>query len=423
MDDHGNTGAPAAAELPLAHTPTLTLLFLAGILNFLDRSSLSIANGSIRHDLGLSATSMGGLFSAFSLAYGFAQLPIGPLLDRMGARRVLGAGLTIWSVATGITSLVASFSSFLTVRVVLGLGESPFFPAALKLIRDQFPIERRARAIAAINISTVLGQGIAPPLLTLLLLWAGWRSMFALTGVAGLFLAAAWFRGVRPVAAKDATVTPIARPLAETLKQWTALFRVPAVWGLMLGFGGINYTAWFYITWLPGYLQAGRGLSIMKSGWLAALPFLAASLGMFLSGVAADRRVRAGAVAAKVHRSQVIAGMLSSALCTLWAVRVASIPAAMTLLCGALFFIHFAGTSAWGYVQAASPRRLVATVGSIQNFGSFVIASAAPFLTGWTLDLTHSFNWSFFLCSAVTALGALSYFIFVRDTALPISAQ
>src|SRR5450432_430447 len=117
-------GTPASA---LAKPPrvrriqfvTLSFLMLAGIVNFLDRSSLSIANSTIRGDLGLSATQMGALLSAFSLAYGLAQLPTGPLLDRLGMRIVLGAAMSLWSLAQMATGLVGSFTAFLLLRVGL----------------------------------------------------------------------------------------------------------------------------------------------------------------------------------------------------------------------------------------------------------------------------------------------------------------
>ncbi len=117
---------------------TLTLLFIAGIVNFLDRSSLSVAGEAIRADLGLSATEFGVLLSAFSLSYGFAQLPSGILLDRLGPRIVLGAGLIFWSAMQALTGMVNSFSHFILLRIGLGIGEAPFMPAGVKSINDWY---------------------------------------------------------------------------------------------------------------------------------------------------------------------------------------------------------------------------------------------------------------------------------------------
>lgn len=181
-------------------TVTLVLLFMAGIVNFLDRSSLSVAGEAIRGELGLSATEFGVLLSAFSLSYGFSQLPSGILLDRFGPRIVLGAGLIFWSLMQALTGMVNSFSHFILMRIGLGIGEAPFMPAGVKSITDWYAQEERGTALGIFNSSTVIGQAIAPPALVLMQLAWGWRAMFVIIGVAGIpFLAAAvgmWVNGI-----------------------------------------------------------------------------------------------------------------------------------------------------------------------------------------------------------------------------------
>jgi cyanate permease len=178
---------------------------------------------------------------------------------------------------------------------------------------------------------------------------------------------------------------------------------------MMLGWGGINYTVWLYLAWLPGYLQEERRLSLATSGWVAAVPFLAGAGGMLSSGAASDWLAARGTALVTVHRRNVVAGMLVSAASTFVVARSQSTLQAVAGISAALFCIHFAGTSGWGYVQAVSPLKYVASLGALQNFASFMIASAAPVLTGWLLDRTHSFTIALGVCSAVTLLGALSY--------------
>jgi len=164
-------------------TVTLILLFMAGIVNFLDRSSLSVAGEAIRGELGLSATEFGFLLSAFSLSYGLSQLPSGILLDRYGPRLVLGAGVVFWSIMQALTGVVNSFSHFIMLRIGLGIGEAPFMPAGVKSITDWYIQKERGTALGIFNSSTVLGQAIAPPVLvTMQILW-GWRAMFVIIGV------------------------------------------------------------------------------------------------------------------------------------------------------------------------------------------------------------------------------------------------
>jgi len=392
---------------------TLTMLVAAGLVNFLDRSSLSIALNSIRAEMHLSATQIGGLIAAFSLAYGFSQLPVGPLLDRFGAWRIVGAGLGVWSLAQLFTGFVTGVRGFLPMRVLLGMGEAPFFPGAVKLVRERFTVEERGRAMGAVNISSAIGQGLAPPLLTAIMLWLGWRSMFMLIGGIGTALAVLWFAVQRFTAPAAAPAPEV--PARLSFENWLSLFGQRSMWGMMLGFGGINYTAWFYIAWLPAYLQDERGVSVLHSGWLAALPFLGGSAGMYVSGLLADIRIGRGREHRFVHMSQIVSGMVFSALFTLAAPHVAGLGGAVACMSSALFCIHFAGTSAWGYVHSASDRTMVATVGSIQNFGSFLIASVAPFATGRILDLTHAYGSAFALCAAVSLAGAACYLFVVRQ--------
>lgn len=430
----------AARSLRTHQTLTLALLFLAGLVNFFDRSSLSIANTTVRGDLHLNATEMGWLLSAFSLAYGFAQLPLIGLLDRAGTRVVLGSGLLLWSLAQLLTSFVAGLPSFLALRVLLGIGEAPFYPSAIRSTREWFSEGTRARATAVMSSSQTIGLAIAPPLLTLIMVRTGWRWMFAILGLAGIAVAAAWItfhrsRGNTPFA-ESSTQSQDFKPIldghgfsrAVNLSRKTAasaaevrraeppatsalatLLRHRTVWGMMLGWGGVNYTVWLYLAWLPGYLQEQRHLSLTKTGWLAAIPFLAGAAGMLSSGFVADALARTGKPLIPIHRRNILAGMVVSACSTFAVAQSRSTAEAVAGISMALFFIHFAGTSGWGYVQAVSPPHLVASLGALQNFASFMIASAAPVLTGFLLDRTHSFTLALAICSAVTLLGALSY--------------
>ena len=390
---------PAPRSLRRHQTITLSLLFLAGVVNFLDRSSLSIANSTVRAEMHLSATQMGWLLSAFSLAYGVAQLPLIGLLDRAGTRAVLGGGLILWSAAQMLTGLVGGFSTFLVLRVLLGFGEAPFYPAGVRSTREWFSPAARARATAVMSSSQTIGLAIAPPILTGIMLALGWRAMFVVLGAAGLVVAAAWiaFHRARQHTEwrEDAGVAAISPVRSEPLQAvdesaWRALIRQRTVWGMMLGWGGINYTVWLYLAWLPGYLQAERHLSLAKSGWVAAVPFLAGAVGMLSSGALSDWLGRRGIPLTTVHRRNIVFGMVVSGASTFLVARSGTTVEAVAGISGAIFFIHFAGTSGWGYVQAVSPLRYVASLGALQNFASFMIASAAPVLTGWLLDLSSA---------------------------------
>lgn len=415
------TGAKPA-RIRRVQNVTLVLLFIAGIVNFLDRSSLSVAGEAIRGDLGLSATEFGVLLSAFSLSYGFAQLPSGMLLDRFGPRIVLGTGLIFWSLMQALTGMVNSFSHFILLRIGLGIGEAPFMPAGVKSINDWYVQKERGTAVGIFNSSTVLGQAIAPPALVLMQIAWGWRTMFVVIGLAGIVVGLCWYAWYRNRAQFDLQqderlylAAPVqARPTLN-FSEWLGLFKRRTTWGMILGFSGVNYTGWLYIAWLPGYLQAQQGLSLAKTGWVAAIPFLAAAVGMWVNGIVVDALARRGYDLAKTRKTAIVVGLLLSALGTLLVVQSSSPAQAVAFISMALFCVHFAGTSAWGLVQVLVSEQKVASVAAIQNFGSFVFASFAPVVTGWVVDTTHSFNLALVIAACVTFTGALCYFFIVKD--------
>jgi cyanate permease len=206
------------------------------------------------------------------------------------------------------------------------------------------------------------------------------------------------------------------RPRIEmSLSQWKRLFRLRTVWGMMLGFGGVNYTTWLYLSWLPGYLQAARHLTIARTGWVAVIPYLFGTIGSLVSGGAGNRLIRRGFAPIVACKILIVGGMFCSALSTLAVAHAASATGAVACVSVAIFFIYFGGNAAWGLAQAMSPAHMVASVSAIQNFGSFVCASLAPLITGWLLDHTHSFNIALMICSLFTSVGALSYWFIVKD--------
>lgn len=401
-------------------TITLLLLFIAGIVNFLDRSSLSVAGEAIREELSLSATEFGVLLSAFSLSYGLAQLPSGILIDRFGSRLVLGAGLICWSALQALTGLVNSFSHFIMLRIGLGIGEAPFMPAGVKSISEWYTSRERGIPLGIFNSSTVLGQAIAPPLLVIMQLAWGWRTMFVVIGLAGIVVGLCWCAWYRNRSQFTLTL-PEEDCLPDdstrnklSFREWLSLFRYKTTWGMILGFSGVNYTGWLYIAWLPGYLQVEQGFSLAKTGWVAAIPFLAAAVGMWTNGIIMDKLAKAGYSQMKTRKASIVIGLTLSALGTLLVVSSASPVQAVMFISLALFCVHFAGTSAWGLVQTLVSERKVASVAAIQNFGSFIFASFAPIVTGWIVDTTHSFNMALVIAACVTFVGALSYAFIVK---------
>ncbi|EEY8280769.1 MFS transporter [Escherichia coli] len=405
-------------------TTAMLLLFFAAVINYLDRSSLSVANLTIREELGLSATEIGALLSVFSLAYGIAQLPCGPLLDRKGPRLMLGLGMFFWSLFQAMSGMVHSFTQFVLVRIGMGIGEAPMNPCGVKVINDWFNIKERGRPIGFFNAASTIGVAVSPPILAAMMLVMGWRGMFITIGVLGIFLAIGWYMLYRNREHVELTAVEQAYLNAGSVNarrdplsfaEWRSLFRNRTMWGMMLGFSGINYTAWLYLAWLPGYLQTAYNLDLKSTGLMAAIPFLFGAAGMLVNGYVTDWLVKGGMAPIKSRKICIIAGMFCSAAFTLVVPQATTSMTAVLLIGMALFCIHFAGTSCWGLIHVAVASRMTASVGSIQNFASFICASFAPIITGFIVDTTHSFRLALIICGCVTAAGALAYIFLVRQ--------
>ncbi len=403
----------------------VTLLVIAGLINYLDRSTLSIANKAISSEMHLSATQMGLLLSAFSLPYAFAQLPIGVMLDRFGARVMLGAGMLLWSLAQAGAGMVQTLNQFIMARLALGVGEGPQFPAGAKVLGDWFAIHERGRPTGIFVASSTIAPALAPPILTALMLSFGWRGMFLIMGLLGIAAALAWYavyRDRRDVALEPSEVdylSGVDRAENEdsqmTFAEWRSLFTKRTTWGMIFGWMGVIYMVFLYVTWLPAYLQQERGLSISQSGWILMIPFVGGTLGQLSSGVFADWLLARGMKPVTSRKWPICLGLVGAAAFTVPAAFTPNLTLAIVYLTLAMYFVNLASGGGWALVSVSAPRRLIASLGSIQNFGGYFGGSAAPLITGMVVDRTGSFVNALLISAAVSLAGALIYLFVVKD--------
>ena len=399
----------------------LLLLVLSGALNYVDRATLAVANPLVRHDLGISVAGMGVLLSAFLWAYAFSQLPAGLLVDRVGARRMLSAGLALWSLAQLLGGLVGGFNQFFAARLLLGVGESPQSPASARVVRDWFNIGRRGTATGIWNCSSTLGSAIAVPLLTLLMLHFGWRWMFGCMGGAGLLLAGVFYGLHRDPA--DTTLDAAERADLEdgdgtrgmvTLHAWRRLFAYRTSWGMIAGFFGCIYVLWIYNAWLPGYLETDRHMSISRTGWVAAVPFLFGVVGSLAGGRLVDWLVVRGVSPINSRKLPMAAALLGTAVFTVLAAEVRSNAVAIGCISVSLFLIYVSTAAAWAMAPVAAPASATASLGAIQNFGGYVGGALAPTVTGLIGQATGSFRSALLAGAAIAALAAMAYLVMIK---------
>jgi sugar phosphate permease len=405
-------------------TTALTLLCVTGVINYLDRSTLSIATPRILEDLHLSRAQMGVLQSAFTSSYGLAQLPIGVLIDKVGPRLLLAAGMALWSVAQAWGGLVSGLRSFIGARAVLGLGEAPQFPAGARVISDWYHVRDRGLPIGVFNSSSSIGPAVAPMLLTALMVAFGWRGMFVIMGLAGLLVALVWYAVYREPSAAGLTdeelssirAGDVAPAEGVSLARWLRLFRHRTTWGMVLGFAGSLYLVWLYLAWLPDYLQKERGMTELKTGFAASVPFVFGALGSLTGGYLSDRLAGRGVPPVLSRKLPVIGGLIGMAVFTVPAALTGSTAVALGCISLAMFFGNVSTASSWALATVAAPPGYVASLGAIQNFGGYIGgATVAPAVTGLVVDYTGSFAPALIAGAAVAAGAAALYLVLVRE--------
>ena len=399
------------------------LLFAAGCVNYLDRSTLSIANQDISGELHLSSAEMGALLSMFAWAYALCQLPVGAVTDRVGPRIMLFLGMSAWSVAQIASGAVRSFGQFLFARAALGIGESPMFTAGARATVDWFPVKARGLPLGLFNAASSLGPAIAPPLLTPLMLAFGWRPMFIMMGAAGAIVTVAWITiyhdpekdGVTPEELKTIHDGEVARTGPAGWHVWGKLLLIPTTWAMIGGLFGIVYVTWLYVSWLPAYLENTRHISIARTGWLAALPQAAGFVGACLGGLLSDglAKLRVDPVASR--RIPTVAGLLLAAAFTAASPLAAGTGTALALMSGALFFAYGAGSCSWALGATLAPPDAVATLESIQNVGGSLGGALAPLVTGLIVEHTRSFTLAFVVAAVSAVLSGVSYALVKPD--------
>ena len=406
-------------------TLTIFFLFLIGVVNYLDRSALSIANTTIQKDLAISPMQMGVMLSAFSVAYAFSQLPLGALIDKLGSKLALGGSLVVWSVAQAAFGLFSSYGHLVGLRVLLGIGEAPVFPSAAKALSEWFDTQERGTATGWVWSSTCIGPCLAPPLLTVFMVHLGWRGMFILTGVMGLLLAVCWFKFYKSKAqymAETGRAEPVPVQQARAPKvRWTSLFKDRNTWGAFLGFMGVIYMIWLNLTWLPGYFEREHGLDLYRTAWVVSLAYLFGALGTIVAGKCCDRLVARGMRVLASRKLMVILGLLGGALFTLIVAFTTNVVACVILLCLTMFFINISSATAWMIVNTIVPSERVASFGSIQNFGGYLAGSIAPILTGFSVQQSGSFSTAFVISAVVAACSALAYFTLLKEPQAPVT--
>lgn len=382
------------------------LLCVSVWINYIDRGTLSVAAPVIAPEMGLSATRMGILLSAFFWTYSLCQPIAGWLVDRFDPYRLYAAALALWSLAAALGGLAHGFEALLATRLILGVGESIAFPCYSRMLAHSFEEGRRGFANALIDAGTKAGPALGTFAGGIVIESWGWRPFFFWMGGLSLLWLIPWLRAIPPVEPHERIAT---RPVTAVLKRRQA-------WVTFFGLFCFNYAFYFLLTWLPSYLVAERKLSLKAMAVYGALPFLTTAAASLAGGAWADYRIRTGSAAGVLRRRMAVTGLLLSAVMLMGSV--AAGPAlAMACLVTAFIGIGLFTCNVWAITQTLAGRSAAGTWTGWQNAVGNMGGVVAPILTGWSVATSGSFFAAFAMAAGMLVASAVLYGVFLGPIA------
>jgi ACS family hexuronate transporter-like MFS transporter len=369
------------------------LVFLATLINFIDRLTISVLAPVITAQLGLSNLEFASITTSFLVAYTVSQGLSGKLYDRIGTKRGFTLSILAWSLAACAHALARGLISLISLRFLLGIGEAGNWPGAAKVIAEWFPVRERAFAMGIFNSGVAIGNIVAPPLIVFLQIRFGWQTAFLVTGGLGFVWLVLWLMFYET----PERHTSLSREEYAHIKQgreneidsgrfsWRQLLKYRQVWAIVLARFVTDPVWWLYITWLPLYLNRIRGFSLKQIGMFAWLPFVAADAGSLLGGWISGYLIARGWTTDKARKAVILIGALF---------MLAGIPAAVAdNATAALAFIALVtfGFQSWiNNVQTVPsdlfPQQAVASVAGLGGVGAGAGAILFTLTTGWVVD-------------------------------------
>jgi len=383
------------------------LLFFAGLINYFDRTIVSVALPAIAADLHLGPARMGVLLSAFFWSYALMKVPIGWLSDRVNLRWLYAACFALWSLTCGFTGFAASLGVLLVLRVLLGIGESIYLPGGMKLVSILFLPKDRGLASGLVNCGTRAGLAFGAPLIAAVVVTFGWKNAFFILGFTALVWLIPWI-----------AVLPHGANTAEYGEPGAA----KATWGrldrnlLGMSVTNIGYGYYFYlmVTWLPTYLVQARHLSLQTAAAYAVVPYVTFALSEPVGGWLADRLIAIGWDETSARKAVVTAAFLTSIL-LIPAGLVAATNSAVLLLGGASL-VGLSSGNLYALVQRISYGRDVGFSIGVFNLAGNLSGVVAPLVTGVIIAQTGSYFPAFVVAVAILLAVLPAYWLMVKTS-------
>jgi ACS family D-galactonate transporter-like MFS transporter len=385
----------------------LGLMTVATMINYLDRTVISVAAPLLSRDLGLNAALMGVAFSAFSWTYAAAQIPGGILLDRLGVRLTYFLSITLWSICTLLQGLIIGLGTLVGARLALGIAEAPAYPCNSRILNTWFPQDERARATGVYSVGQYFGLAFLSPVLFWIAGVFGWRVLFVVVGAVGVVFGLVWLGLYRE---------PETVPTVASAFDWSVmrqLIRKRQILGASLGQFASNSTLVFFLTWFPTYLATERHMAWLKVGFFAILPFVAATVGVITGGVLSDLLLRRTGSANVARKLPIVGGLALAS--TIVAANFLKQDGAVIAVMSVAFFGQGMCNLGWTLISDVAPKQYIGLTAGIFNLCANLAGIVTPLLVGAIVQATGSFEWALAYIALLAIGGTLSYIFVVGD--------
>jgi ACS family glucarate transporter-like MFS transporter len=408
--------APAGARKTNVRWVVVAVLFFITIINYADRATISLAGPAIATELKFNSVTMGYIFSAFGWAYVIFQLPGGWLLDRFGSKIVYACSIFFWSLFTLMVGAVGFFSGLTAIvilfslRFLVGTAEAPSFPANSRIVAAWFPANERGTAAAIFNSAQYAATVIFAPLMGWLIHSYGWHWVFAVMGVLGMLFVLVWNKlifdpKVHPMAntaeveyieeggglvSMDQGKADGSKTEGPNLGYIKQLLTNRMLVGIYIAQYCINALTYFFITWFPVYLVKEKHMTILKAGFVAAIPAICGFVGGVLGGIISDFMLKKGYSLTVARKTPIVAGMLLSMAMVFC--NYVSAESAVIFFMALSFFGKGVGALGWAVNSDTAPKQIAGLSGGVLNVCGNLSSITTPIAIGYIIEITGSFN-------------------------------